>query len=184
MSFVIAAPEYMVAAATDLADLGSTINSAHTAAWAPTSNVLAAGADEVSAQIAALFSAHAQAYQVLSGQAASFHQQFVQLMNGGAAQYGLAEAANANPLQTLEQDILGVINAPSQLLTGRPLIGNGANAAPYSGANGGNAGWLVGNGGSGGFGACVTLRWLAPGAQETDLRRRVTAYSATSSTLF
>jgi hypothetical protein len=38
---------------------------------------LAAGADQVSEGIAALFGSHAQAFQALSAQAASFHQQFV-----------------------------------------------------------------------------------------------------------
>ncbi len=55
----------------------------------PTSGVLAPGADEVSASIAALFDAHSQVYQALSAQAAAFHSQFVQLMNGGAAQYAV-----------------------------------------------------------------------------------------------
>ena len=93
-------------AASDLANIGSTISSANAAALAPTSGVLAAGADEVSATIAALFGAHAQAYQALSAQAASFHQQFVQLMSGGSAQYALTEAANASPLQTVEQGVM------------------------------------------------------------------------------
>lgn len=44
--------------------------------------MLAAGGDEVSAAIAALFSGHAHAYQALSAQAASFHQQFVQSFRG------------------------------------------------------------------------------------------------------
>ena len=148
MSFVVAAPEDVAAAATDLADLGSTIDSAHAAAFGPTSNALAAAADEVSAQIAAAFGAHAQAYRALSAQAASFHQQFVQLLNGGATQYALTEAASANPLQTLQQDILGVINAPTEALLGRPLIGNGANATT-PGGNGQDGGILWGNGGNG-----------------------------------
>jgi hypothetical protein len=62
MSFLIAAPE-MVAAATDLARLGSTISAANAAAAAPISSVIAAGADEVSETIAALFGAHAQAFR-------------------------------------------------------------------------------------------------------------------------
>lgn len=49
MQFVIAAPEFVAAAATDLANIGSTISAANVAAAAPTSGVLAAGADEVSA---------------------------------------------------------------------------------------------------------------------------------------
>jgi hypothetical protein len=72
MSFVIAAPEFVSAAASDLANIGSAIGQANAAAALPTSGVLAAGADEVSAAVASLFGAHAQAYQALSAQAASF----------------------------------------------------------------------------------------------------------------
>ncbi|WP_141120141.1 PE family protein, partial [Mycobacterium malmoense] len=100
MSFVFATPEYVAAAASDLARIGWTITSANSVALGPTSNVLAPGADEVSASIAALFGAHSQVYQALSAQAAAFHEQFVQLMNGGAAQYLAAEAANTTPLQS------------------------------------------------------------------------------------
>ena len=133
MAFLVAVPEPLTAAAQDLESLGSTLNSAHAVAALPTTSVLAAAADEVSAEIAAAFGAHGQAYQALSAQAASFHQQFVRLLSGGATQYALTEATNANPLQTLEQDVLGAINAPSQALTGRPLIGNGANGKPGTG---------------------------------------------------
>ena len=66
MSFVIAAPEYVAAAATDLANIGSSLSSANMAALMPTSGVLAAGADEVSAAIAAEFGMHGQAYQAIS----------------------------------------------------------------------------------------------------------------------
>ena len=129
MSFVVAAPEFVQAAASDLANLGLTITEANSAALAPTAGVLAAGTDEVSEAVAALFGAHAKAYQTLSAQAAAFHNQFVQLMGVGAGQYAAAEAANASPLQTLQQDLFGLINAPTELLLGRPLIGNGANGA-------------------------------------------------------
>ena len=128
MSYVNAAPEYVAAAATDLANIGSTISSANSAAVGPTSGVLAAGADEVSATVAALFDAHAQAYQALSAQAAYFHEQFVQLLNVGATQYALAEAANASPLQTIEQGVLSVAAAPTgQTLTAaQSAIGSAA----------------------------------------------------------
>ncbi|MBX9642183.1 MAG: PE family protein, partial [Mycobacteriaceae bacterium] len=140
MSFVIAAPAIVQAAATDLASIGSTIGAANVAAAVPTTGVLAAGADEVSAAIAALFGAHAQAYQALSAQAALFHQQFVQVMNTGAQAYASAEAANASPLQ----QVLNAVNTPTQALLGRPLIGDGAAGAP--GQNGGDGGLLYGNG--------------------------------------
>jgi hypothetical protein len=56
MSFVFTVPEMVTAAASDLASIGSTLNSASSAAAAPTTGLLAAGADEVSAAIASLFS--------------------------------------------------------------------------------------------------------------------------------
>ncbi|WP_156904726.1 PE family protein, partial [Mycobacterium kansasii] len=152
MSFVFAAPEALVAAAGDLATIGSTVGAANAAAAANTTSLLAAGADEVSAAIAALFGAHGQAYQVLSGQAAAFHQQFVQALTAGGTSYAAADYAAATPLQPL----LDAINAPFVAATGRPLIGNGANGAPGTGANGGAGGWLIGNGGAGGSGTSST----------------------------
>ncbi|ETW21578.1 hypothetical protein MGAST_25005, partial [Mycobacterium gastri 'Wayne'] len=80
MSHLIAVPEIVTAAASDLANIGSSISVANAAAQLPTTAVLAAGADEVSAAIASLFSTHAQAYQTLSAQAAAFHAQFVQAL--------------------------------------------------------------------------------------------------------
>ena len=147
MSFLIAAPELVTAAATDLANIGSTITEANAFALVPTTGVVAAGADEVSAAIASLFSGHAAAFQTLSAKAAAFHEQFVQLLNGGAASYAQTEAANA------EQALLNAVNEPTMALVGRPLIGNGANGAPGTGENGEDGGILFGNGGSGGSGA-------------------------------
>jgi hypothetical protein len=57
--------------------------------------VLAPAADEVSAAITALMNSSAQEYQALSAQAATFHSQFVSLMNAGAGAYSLTEAANS-----------------------------------------------------------------------------------------
>ncbi|QNI08421.1 PE family protein [Mycobacterium kubicae] len=99
MSWMNAVPDHVAAAANDLASIGSSLSAANSSAAFPTSAVVAPGGDEVSAVIAALFGAHAQAYQELSAQAASFHQQFVEAMTGGAAQYAAAEARNATPLQ-------------------------------------------------------------------------------------
>jgi hypothetical protein len=137
MSYLIAAPEMMAAAARDFANIGSTLSDANAAAAASTTGVLAAAEDEVSAAIAALFSAHGQGFQALSAQAAAFNDQFVQALTAGAGSYAGAEAANvaaftANPAQSIEQDLLNAINGPSLALTGRPLIGNGANGAPGS----------------------------------------------------
>lgn len=136
MSYVLATPEMVAAAANNLAQIGSTLSAANAAALAPTTGVLAAGADEVSAAVASLFSGHAQAYQTLGTQAAAFHERFIQALSTAAGAYGSAEAANASPLQ----QALNVINAPTQTLLGRPLIGNGTNGAPGTGQAGGPGG--------------------------------------------
>ena len=62
--------------------------------------MIAAAEDEVSAAIAAQFSCHAQQFQRLSGQAATFHAQFVQAVTRAESAYAAAEAAHASPLQT------------------------------------------------------------------------------------
>ncbi|ORB98726.1 PE family protein, partial [Mycobacterium kansasii] len=149
MSFVIAVPDIVAAAAADLTSLGSTLAEANATVAHSTIEVLTAAEDEVSEAIAALFSAHGRAYQGLSAQAAAFHAQFVQALTAGAGAYASAEAANAGPFQSL----LGAINAPVQALTGRPLIGDGMAGAAGTGQNGAPGGWLLGNGGAGGSAA-------------------------------
>ncbi|CRH15120.1 PE-PGRS family protein [Mycobacterium tuberculosis] len=146
MSFVLIAPEFVTAAAGDLTNLGSSISAANASAASATTQVLAAGADEVSARIAALFGGFGLEYQAISAQVAAYHQRFVQALSTGAGAYASAEAAAA------EQIVLGVINAPTQALLGRPLIGNGADGAPGTGQAGGAGGILYGNGGNGGSG--------------------------------
>jgi hypothetical protein len=147
MSFVIAVPEIMTDAVASLESLGSSISEAHAVVAAPTTGLLAAGADEVSAAIATVLSEHGSAYQALSAQAAAFHAQFLQTLNAGSSVYAATEAANSAPLRTLERDALGVINAPTDALLGRPLIGDGTNGitnADGMGTAGGAGGILVG----------------------------------------
>lgn len=155
MSLLITSPATVAAAATHLAGIGSALSTANAAAAAPTTALSVAGADEVSVLIAALFEAYAQEYQALSAQALAFHDQFVQALNMGAVCYAAAETANATPLQalqTVQQNVLTVVNAPTQALLGRPIIGNGANGLPNTGQDGGPGGLLFGNGGNGGSG--------------------------------
>lgn len=153
MAFVTAVPELVVSAASDLVVIGSSVTKANAAAANSTTTLLAAGADEVSAGIAALLGEHGQAYQAISAEIATFQQRFVQALNSGAGAYAAAEAASAVSLQSIEQSILDVINAPFNILLGRPLIGNGRNGAAGTGEAGGPGGLLWGNGGDGGSGA-------------------------------
>ena len=120
MSSVIAAPELITTAATDLANIGATLGTAHTAAAASTVTVLPAAADEVSAGIAHLFSAHAQDYQAVAGQAMVFHQQFTQNLTAGAGSYASAEVANAavlRPLNAIAGSVASAAAAPANALT-------------------------------------------------------------------
>ncbi len=168
MSFVLIAPEFVTAAAGDLTNLGSSISAANASAASATTQVLAAGADEVSARIAALFGGFGLEYQAISAQVAAYHQRFVQALSTGAGAYASAEAAAA------EQIVLGVINAPTQALLGRPLIGDGANATTPGGA-GGAGGLLFGNGGAGAAGApgrWCRQRWWRVGWYRRDGRYR------------
>ncbi|VBA34720.1 PE-PGRS family protein PE_PGRS16 [Mycobacterium innocens] len=57
MPVVFAAPDVVAAAATDLAGIEPAIRAANSAAAAPTTGLLPAAADEVSAAITALFGA-------------------------------------------------------------------------------------------------------------------------------
>ncbi|MBX9639003.1 MAG: PE family protein, partial [Mycobacteriaceae bacterium] len=138
MSYLLAVPEMLSSSATELAGIGSTLTAANAAAALPTTTIVAAAQDEVSAVIAALFAGHAREYQALSTQGEAFHQQFVRLLTAGAGTYAAAEVANADPVE----QALNLINAPSRTLTGRPLIGNGADGLAGTGRDGGNGGLL------------------------------------------
>jgi hypothetical protein len=94
MTFVTTHPEMLSMAAADLRDVGSAISAQNAAAAAPT-NTVPAAADEVSALIAAQFTAHAQLYQAVSAQAAAIHEMFVSTLGASAGTYALTEAANA-----------------------------------------------------------------------------------------
>jgi PE family len=119
MSSLIAAPEMITAAATDLRNIGSTLGAAHAAA-APTTALIPAAADEVSAGIAQLFSGHAMGYQAQAAQAAAFHAQFVHNLTASAEKYAGAEAANAaalQPLHAIAGPIAGAANPAANQLT-------------------------------------------------------------------
>ena len=154
MSLLDVTPQLLASAAADLQSIGSALDAAHAAAAAPTTGLLAAGADEVSTAVAALFSGHGQAFQALSGQASAFHAQFVQALSGAEGAYAAAEADErlaAAGRGEAASDIQWF--SPWKDLTGRPLFGNGANAAAGTGDAGGDGGWIFGNGGNGGSGA-------------------------------
>jgi hypothetical protein len=95
MSFVSAQPTELSAAADNLQVIGSSLAAQNVAAATPTTGVLPAAADEVSALTAAQFATHAEMYQAISAQAAAIHDMFVNTLGVSAGSYAAAEAANA-----------------------------------------------------------------------------------------
>jgi hypothetical protein len=95
MSFVTTQPELLGEAAGSLEGIGSAMMAGNASAAAPTTGVIPAAADEVSALTAAQFAAHAQLYQAVSAQAAAIHEMFVQTLSTSGASYAITEAANA-----------------------------------------------------------------------------------------
>jgi hypothetical protein len=95
MSFVIVEPAMLTTAAGNLQSIGSAMSAGNAAATAPTTGVVPAAADAVSALTAAQFAAHARMYQAVSAQAAAIHQMFVSTMRVSGGSYAASEAANA-----------------------------------------------------------------------------------------
>ena len=95
MSFVTTQPEALTAAAGTLQGIGSAMSAQNAATSAPTTGVVPAAADEVSALTAAQFAAHAQMYQAVSAQAAAIHEMFVNTLGTSAGSYAATEAANS-----------------------------------------------------------------------------------------
>jgi hypothetical protein len=116
MSSLNVVPDAVAAAAGNLQDIGAVVKNATGAAAAQTTAIAAPAADEVSAAITALFGTHAQEFQTVSARAASFHDEFVNLLNGGASQYVGTEAANAAqtltdaPLSELAGDLSNAVS--------------------------------------------------------------------------
>jgi hypothetical protein len=98
MSFLLAEPQAMVAAATDIEGIGATLSAASAAAAVPTSNVLAAAGDEVSAAIANLFGTFGREYQGVVTQFEAFHNEFQRTLAVAGSAYVQAEAAAATAL--------------------------------------------------------------------------------------
>jgi hypothetical protein len=146
----------LAAAAGNLQAIGSAITAHNAAAAAPTTGVVPAAADEVSALQATQFGAYGNLYQQVSAQAAAIHEMFVNTLGASADSYGATEAANTVAAGSSGSGLLG-------LLTGNGSYG----LLPSALSNGAVAGALqVGNFGSG---ASDLLQlgssgFLAPGA--------------------
>jgi len=95
LSFVTAQPELLATTAVNLEGLGSALAAQNAASAGPTTGIVPAAADAVSALTAAQFVTHAQMYQAASAQAAAIHEMFVNTLGISAGSYAATEAANA-----------------------------------------------------------------------------------------
>jgi hypothetical protein len=125
MSYLTAAPETLASTAGDVESIGSAIRAAGANAAGPTTGLVAAAEDEVSAGIANLFGAYGRQYQALVSQAAVFHNEFTQALTAAASAYAQAEAANA----ALMSGASNALNASVQALIGQTPTGSGASPA-------------------------------------------------------
>ncbi len=113
MSFVMTLPEALAAAAAKLEGIGSGMAAQNAAAAAPTTAIVPAAADQVSALQATQFSAFGNLYQSVSAQAQAIHQQLASTLGSNAGSYGAAEATNqATAASTPLSGILGLFSTP------------------------------------------------------------------------
>lgn len=137
MSFLGVLPDLVAAAAGNVESIGSSLSAAHAAAAAPTTELLPAAADEVSAAITAVFGAHGRHFQSLGAQAEAFHQQFTSALSAGAAAYSRTEAE-------VQQNLQNAVNAPVRALLEHPLMGPESAGPGAAAASGGLAPLLIG----------------------------------------
>ncbi|MGB6207140.1 PPE family protein, SVP subgroup [Mycobacterium sp.] len=124
MSFVTAQSPALSAAASHLQILGSAMADQNAAAATPTTGVIPAAADEVSALQAMQFSAYGTWYQQVSAQAAAVHQMLVNTLGSSAGAYGETESANqAATGSTSLSGLLSALTGGSSAATGPAQTG-------------------------------------------------------------
>jgi hypothetical protein len=128
MSFVTTQPEALTYAAGKLQILGSAMAAESEALASPTTGVIPAAADEVSAMQAAIFAAYGTLYQSVNAQAAAIHELFVNTLGASAGSYLATEFANsATTASPLSEGVSGLVSAATSAASADPPGGNLAN---------------------------------------------------------
>jgi hypothetical protein len=143
-SFVNAAPEALAAASGELAGIGESIRDASATATPPTTGIIAAAQDEVSAAIAKLFGGYAAEFHTLTAQTTLFHDRFVGALSAAGATYAAGEAANVPMLTDVPLLVKGLQQqffdqgffSPLTYLTGQPLFGKASVGPAVTGSTG------------------------------------------------
>jgi|SRR5271166_846861 len=127
MTSLLTEPQLITTAAANVAEIRSAIGAAKAAAAGPTTGLVVAAQDEVSAATARLFGGYAQDYQAVLAQAAAFHEEFAAALASAGNAYKAAEAANTSAIS----GALGQLTSPFQsLLGGAPTATAASTPAP------------------------------------------------------
>jgi hypothetical protein len=117
MSFVTTQPEVLTYAAGKLQTLGSEMAAESAAAASPTTGIIPAAADEVSALQATIFTAYGSLYQSVSAQATAIHELFVNTLGASAGSYATTESTNSvatsSPLSQAMSGLSAAVSAAS-----------------------------------------------------------------------
>ena len=119
MEYLVTAPEMLATTAANLEEIGSEISAANASAAGPTTGLVAAAEDEVSAAIAKLFGGYGQQYQAIHTQATAFHNEFTQTLAAAGNTYAQAEASNVAAMS----NALSTLRAPNLAMLGRTPTG-------------------------------------------------------------
>jgi hypothetical protein len=126
MENLVTAPELLASTAAEVEEIGSAIADANANAAGPTTRLVAAAEDEVSAAIAKLFAGYGQQYRAVLTQATAFHDKFAQTLAAAGNTYAQAEAGNVAVLNGGASNALGALGARIQTLLGLTPTGGGS----------------------------------------------------------
>jgi len=132
MSFMFVTPDGVQDAAQALSRIHSSLSEASAAVAAPTTGIVAAGQDEVSIAIASLSAASATSSKVSAPRRRRFTR--IHQLDGSRGEC-LSRHRGGQRLTSADAraERAGVINAPTEALLGRPLIGSGSSGAAGTG---------------------------------------------------
>jgi len=143
MSVLKTIPEELIAAATQLEGIGTSLTAQNAAAAAPTTSIAPPAADQVSALQAGIFSAYGTVYQQIAAEAQAIQQQFTSTLGLSSGTYSSTEAANAaastaqNGFENFLNNIATVLGGPTTSVGGNPFSpsGNAANLVSFESGN-------------------------------------------------
>jgi hypothetical protein len=140
MSFVTTQPDALAYAAGKLQTLGSAMAAESAAVASPTTGVVPAAADEVSALQAAIFGAYGSLYQSVNAQATAIHELFVHTLAASAGSYAATESANSSTTASpLSGGMSGLLSSAANAAAADPPGGNLANIFNIGSGNFGSA---------------------------------------------